>query len=62
VNMLVLLVLFGTRIPVIVSERIHPGQNPIARVWFWARQVIYPLAQSLRFKRKRAPNGSGATA
>jgi glycosyltransferase involved in cell wall biosynthesis len=47
VNMLVLIALFGTGIPVIVSERVHPGHNPIARLWFWARQVIYPLARSV---------------
>jgi len=46
-NMLVLVALFGTGIPVIVSERIHPAYNPIARLWFWARQVIYPLARSV---------------
>ena len=47
VNMLVLIALFGTGIPVIVSERVHPGYNPIARLWFWVRQVIYPLARSV---------------
>lgn len=47
VNMLTLVSLFGTGIPVIVSERIHPAHNPIARIWFFARQLIYPLAKAV---------------
>jgi glycosyltransferase involved in cell wall biosynthesis len=47
VNMLTLVSLFGTRIPVIVSERIHPGYNPIERLWLVARQFIYPLANAV---------------
>src|SRR5262249_44707950 len=44
VNMLTLVSLFGTGIPAIVSERLHPGYNPIERVWLVARHFIYPLA------------------
>jgi GalNAc-alpha-(1->4)-GalNAc-alpha-(1->3)-diNAcBac-PP-undecaprenol alpha-1,4-N-acetyl-D-galactosaminyltransferase len=47
VNMLTLVSLFGTGIPVIVSERVHPGHNPIARIWYFARQLIYPLAKAV---------------
>lgn len=45
VNILVLFSLFGTGIPVVISERIHPAYNPIARVWKLTRQLIYPLAR-----------------
>jgi len=47
VNMLTLVSLFGTGIPAIVSERIHPGYNPIERVWLFARHFIYPLANAV---------------
>lgn len=47
VNMLTLVSLFGTGIPVIVSERVHPGHNPIARIWILARRLIYPLAKAV---------------
>ncbi len=47
VNMLTLVSLFGTGIPVIVSERIHPGYNPIERIWLFARHFLYPLANAV---------------
>jgi GalNAc-alpha-(1->4)-GalNAc-alpha-(1->3)-diNAcBac-PP-undecaprenol alpha-1,4-N-acetyl-D-galactosaminyltransferase len=47
INMLTLVSLFGTGIPAIVSERIHPGYNPIERVWLFARHFIYPLANAV---------------
>jgi GalNAc-alpha-(1->4)-GalNAc-alpha-(1->3)-diNAcBac-PP-undecaprenol alpha-1,4-N-acetyl-D-galactosaminyltransferase len=47
VNMLALISLLGTGIPAIVSERLHPGYNPIARVWLFARHFIYPLAKAV---------------
>lgn len=45
VNMLTLVALLGTGIPAIVSERLHPGYNPIARLWLFVRHLIYPLAK-----------------
>ena len=47
VNILTLVSLFGTGIPAIASERIHPGYNPIERVWLFARQLIYPFANAV---------------
>ena len=47
VNVLTLVSLFGTGIPAIVSERVHPGYNPIARAWLFARHLIYPLANAV---------------
>ena len=47
VNILVLVSLLGTGIPVVVSERLHPAHNPIARVWKLARRLIYPLARAV---------------
>jgi glycosyltransferase involved in cell wall biosynthesis len=45
VNILVLFSLFGTGIPVVISERVHPAHNPIAPAWKLARRLIYPLAR-----------------
>jgi glycosyltransferase involved in cell wall biosynthesis len=47
VNMLTLISLLGTGIPAIVAERLHPGYNPIMRVWLFARHFIYPLAKAV---------------
>jgi glycosyltransferase involved in cell wall biosynthesis len=47
VNVWTVLCLFGTGIPVIVSERVHPAFNPIPRVWRFARRLIYPVADAV---------------
>jgi GalNAc-alpha-(1->4)-GalNAc-alpha-(1->3)-diNAcBac-PP-undecaprenol alpha-1,4-N-acetyl-D-galactosaminyltransferase len=47
VNVWTVLCLFGTGIPVIVSERVHPAYNPIPRVWKFARRLIYPVADAV---------------
>ncbi len=47
VNVWTLLCLFGTGIPVIVSERIHPAYNSITRAWKVARRLIYPIADAV---------------
>ncbi len=47
VNILVLFSLLGTGIPVVISERVHPAHNPIARAWKLARRLIYPLARAV---------------
>jgi glycosyltransferase involved in cell wall biosynthesis len=39
--------LIGTRIPMIISERVHPAYNPIARAWRIARRLTYPLADAV---------------
>lgn len=44
INIVTLISLFGTGIPVIVSERIHPGYNPIERAWLILRKWVYPFA------------------
>ena len=47
VNVWTLICLFGTGIPVIVSERVHPAYNSISRVWKAARRLIYPIADAV---------------
>jgi GalNAc-alpha-(1->4)-GalNAc-alpha-(1->3)-diNAcBac-PP-undecaprenol alpha-1,4-N-acetyl-D-galactosaminyltransferase len=47
VNVWTLLCLFGTGIPVIVSERVHPAYNSISRAWKVARRLIYPMADAV---------------
>ncbi len=47
VNVWTALCLFGTGIPVIVSERLHPACNRISRVWKLARRLVYPLADAV---------------
>lgn len=44
VNIVTLISLIGTRIPTVVSERIHPAYNPIERAWLILRRLVYPLA------------------
>jgi GalNAc-alpha-(1->4)-GalNAc-alpha-(1->3)-diNAcBac-PP-undecaprenol alpha-1,4-N-acetyl-D-galactosaminyltransferase len=39
--------LVGSGIPVIVSERTHPGHHPLSRVWQVARRLTYPLADAV---------------
>jgi GalNAc-alpha-(1->4)-GalNAc-alpha-(1->3)-diNAcBac-PP-undecaprenol alpha-1,4-N-acetyl-D-galactosaminyltransferase len=39
--------LLGTGIPVIVSERTHPGHHPLSRAWHVARRLTYPLADTV---------------
>lgn len=45
-NVRTLACLLGTRIPVVVSERTHPGHHPVSRAWQVARRLIYPLADA----------------
>lgn len=47
VNVWTVLCLFGTGIPVIVSERLHPACNQISRVWKLARRLAYPVADAV---------------
>jgi glycosyltransferase involved in cell wall biosynthesis len=47
VNVWTVLCLFGTGIPVIVSERLHPACNPISRIWKLARRLVYPFANAV---------------
>jgi GalNAc-alpha-(1->4)-GalNAc-alpha-(1->3)-diNAcBac-PP-undecaprenol alpha-1,4-N-acetyl-D-galactosaminyltransferase len=47
VNVWTVLCLFGTGIPVIVSERLHPAYNPIPRIWKIARRLVYPFADAV---------------
>ena len=40
-NVRVIACLLGTRIPVVVSERVHPGSHKIAQTWNWGRRLLY---------------------
>jgi GalNAc-alpha-(1->4)-GalNAc-alpha-(1->3)-diNAcBac-PP-undecaprenol alpha-1,4-N-acetyl-D-galactosaminyltransferase len=39
--------LAGTGIPVLVSERIHPGHHPVPRSWAFLRRVVYRFASAV---------------
>lgn len=46
-NILTLLALSGTGVPVIVSERIDPRHYAIAGGWQWLRKCVYPRARAV---------------
>lgn len=46
-NIRTILCLLGTKVPVIISERLHPAYNPINSAWRIARQLTYPLADAV---------------
>ncbi len=46
-NMLALLALAGSGLPVVVSERTDPRRHDIGRVWSGLRRLTYPLARAL---------------
>jgi GalNAc-alpha-(1->4)-GalNAc-alpha-(1->3)-diNAcBac-PP-undecaprenol alpha-1,4-N-acetyl-D-galactosaminyltransferase len=46
-NVRTLCCLLGTKIPVIVSERIHPEHHVLPQAWRRARQLIYPFADAV---------------
>ncbi len=46
-NVRLLAALLGTRVPVIVSERIDPRQHEVGRLWHLARRLLYPSAARL---------------
>lgn len=46
-NVYVLGALVGSRVPVIVSERIHPAYQPLAPAWTAARWLLYQRATAL---------------
>ena len=39
--------LAGSGIPVVVSERIHPGHHPLPRSWSWLRRMLYRFASAV---------------
>lgn len=47
VNVRVILSMFGTGVPVVVSERIHPAHEPIGGIWEALRRMSYPFADAL---------------
>jgi len=46
-NIITLLTLMGTRIPVIVAERIDPTFHPLAWIYQWLRFKTYPHAKAI---------------
>ncbi len=46
-NLLVLVAAMGLGIPVIVSERTHPGEHDIGAVRSLMRRILYPLARAV---------------
>lgn len=46
-NVLTLLACLGSGLPVVVSERSHPGRQPLGRAWRLLRRLTHPLAAAL---------------
>jgi GalNAc-alpha-(1->4)-GalNAc-alpha-(1->3)-diNAcBac-PP-undecaprenol alpha-1,4-N-acetyl-D-galactosaminyltransferase len=46
-NVLVLLAMSGSSVPVVVSERVDPRQYPIGRIWSCLRKLLYRRASGL---------------
>lgn len=53
-NVLTILSMVGSGVPVIVSERIDPQFEPLGRVWETLRKIAYPLAAALVVQTDRA--------
>ena len=53
-NVLTLLALLGTHIPVIACERTNPCFNPLGYVWSYLRRATYPLAARITAQTKAA--------
>lgn len=47
VNVLTLLSCIGLRVPVVVSERVHPLHHDVGRFWSLLRRLTYPRADAL---------------
>jgi GalNAc-alpha-(1->4)-GalNAc-alpha-(1->3)-diNAcBac-PP-undecaprenol alpha-1,4-N-acetyl-D-galactosaminyltransferase len=39
--------LVGSGIPVLISERVHPGHSPVPRLWAFLRRIFYRFASAL---------------
>ena len=53
VNVLALVAAAGRAIPVVVSERVHPGLDPLPRVWRWLRAGLYERAGAVVVQTQR---------
>jgi len=47
VNVVGVVAAAGSGLPVVISERIHPGSHPVGRVLAWCRAKIYPHADMI---------------
>jgi len=52
-NVVTLAATLGTGLPVIVSERGHPIDQPMSRLWNWLRHRLYPTAFALVMPTRR---------
>lgn len=53
-NVLTILSMLGTGIPVIASERTYPGRHRIGRMWEMLRMATYPLADAVTVQTEAA--------
>lgn len=68
VNVAALLATRGLKVPVVVSERIHPPAMPLGRIWLRLRRWTYPWASTVVMQTRRSgdwleaecPNARGA--
>lgn len=52
-NVLVLVAALALAVPVIVSERNHPGLSPLPPAWRWLRKRLYPRADAIVVQTRR---------
>jgi glycosyltransferase involved in cell wall biosynthesis len=55
-NVRIILSLLGSRLPVIVSERVHPDHNLLTPFWRMLRRMTYPLATAVTVQTEDGAN------